>query len=57
MCVQKKGRLKMELGESALMATKGKDHNQAKKKRKGKIPHQGGIKKEIGVSSAKRRGT
>ncbi|RVW74643.1 Retrovirus-related Pol polyprotein from transposon TNT 1-94 [Vitis vinifera] len=41
------GRLKMELGESAL-ATKGKDRNQAKKKRKGKIPPQGGIKKEIG---------
>ena len=37
MCVQEEGRLKMELGESAL-ATKGKDRNQAKKKRKGKIP-------------------
>ena len=45
MCVQEKGRLKMELGESALMAMEGKDHNQAKKKRKGKIPPQGGIKK------------
>ena len=56
MCVQEEGRLKMELGESAL-ATKGKDRNQAKKKRKGKIPPQGGIKKEIGVSSTKRRGT
>ena len=59
MCVQEEGRLKMELGESALMATKGKDRNQAKKKRKGKIPPQGGIKKEIGVFVflAKRKGT
>ncbi|KAL6349885.1 hypothetical protein AAG906_001772 [Vitis piasezkii] len=45
MCVQEEGRLKMELGESALMAMEGKDQNQAKKKRKGKIPPQGGIKK------------
>ena len=45
MCVQEKGRLKMKLGESALMAMEGKDHNQAKKKGKGKIPSQGGIKK------------
>ena len=45
MCVQEKGRLKMKLGESALMAMEGKDHNQAKKKGKGKIPPQGGIKK------------
>ncbi|RVW92395.1 hypothetical protein CK203_032535 [Vitis vinifera] len=31
--------------ESALMKMEGKDHNQAKKKGKGKIPPQGGIKK------------
>ena len=37
MCVQEEKRLKMELGESALMAMEGKDHNQAKKKEKGKI--------------------
>ena len=37
MCVQEKGRLKMELGKSALMKMEGKDHNQAKKKEKGKI--------------------
>ncbi|RVW35362.1 hypothetical protein CK203_077084 [Vitis vinifera] len=35
----------MELGESALMAMEGKDHNQAKNKGKGKILPQGGIKK------------
>ena len=38
MCVQEEGRLKMELGESPLMEMKGKDQNQVKKKRKGKIP-------------------
>ena len=37
MCVQEEGRLKMELGEIALMEMEGKDHNQAKKKEKGKI--------------------
>ena len=45
MCVQEEGRLKMELGESTLMAMEGKDQNQAKKKKKGKILPQGGIKK------------
>ena len=45
MCVREEGRLKMELGESALMAMEGKDHNQAKNKGKGKILPQGGIKK------------
>ena len=35
----------MELGENALMTMEGKDQNQAKKKGKGKIPPQGGIKK------------
>ncbi|RVW12474.1 hypothetical protein CK203_093484 [Vitis vinifera] len=34
--------------ESALMKMEGKDHNQAKKKGKGKIPPQGGIKKLAG---------
>ena len=45
MCVQEERMLKMELGESALMATEEKDQNQAKKKGKGKILLQGGIKK------------
>ena len=45
MCVQEEGRLKMELGESALMTMEGNDQNQAKKKGKGKIPPQCGIKK------------
>ena len=44
-CVQDEGMLKMELGESALMTMERKDQNQAKKKGKGKIPPQGGIKK------------
>ncbi|RVW12222.1 hypothetical protein CK203_084260 [Vitis vinifera] len=35
----------MELGKSALMEMEGNDQNQAKKKGKGKIPPQGGIKK------------
>ncbi|KAL6318372.1 hypothetical protein AAG906_039464 [Vitis piasezkii] len=35
----------MELGKSALMKMEGNDQNQAKKKGKGKIPPQGGIKK------------
>ena len=45
MCVQDEGRLKLELGESALMTMEGNDQNQAKKKGKGKIPPQCGIKK------------
>ena len=45
MCFQEEGKLKMELGESALMAMKRNDQNQAKKKGKGKISAQGGIKK------------
>ena len=45
MYVQEEERLKMELGECVLMAMEGKDQNQAKKKGKGKISLQGGIKK------------
>ena len=44
MCVQEEGRLKMELGEITLMAMEEKDQNQAKKKEKGKILPQSGIK-------------
>ena len=48
----------MELGESALMATEGKDHNQAKKKGKGKgkILSQGGIKKANSCFFYKKKG-
>ena len=56
MCFQEEGKLKMELGESALMAMEGKDHNQAKKKRKGKIPPQGGIKKVNRCFFCKKKG-
>ncbi|RVW79474.1 hypothetical protein CK203_050061 [Vitis vinifera] len=56
MCVQEKGRLKMELGKSALMKMEGKDHNQAKNKKKGKIPPQGGIKKANKCFFCKKKG-
>ena len=56
MCVQEKGRLKMELGKSALMKMEGKDHNQAKNKKKGKIPPQGGIKKVNKCFFCKKKG-
>ena len=46
----------MELGESALMAMEGKDHNQAKKKGKGKIPPQCGIKKVNRCFFCKKKG-
>ena len=36
----------MELGESAFMATQGKNKNRAKQKEKGKVPSQAEIKKE-----------
>ncbi|RVW42667.1 Retrovirus-related Pol polyprotein from transposon TNT 1-94 [Vitis vinifera] len=50
------GRLKMELGESTLMAMEGKDQNQAKKKKKGKILPQGGIKKVNRCFFCKKKG-
>ena len=56
MCVQEKGRLKIELGKSALMTMEGKDHNQAKKKGKSKIPPQGRIKKANKYFFCKRKG-
>ena len=37
----------MELGERALMATQGNNHNQVKPKGKGKLPIQGKITKEL----------
>ena len=57
MCVQEKGRLKMELGENALMTMEGKDQNQAKKKGKGKIPPKVESRRSIGASSARRNDT
>ena len=56
MCVQEEGRVMMEMDESALMATQRKDENQAKKKGKGKIPPQGGIKKESKCFCCKKKG-
>ena len=56
MCVQEEGRLSMEIGESALMAIEGKDQTQAKRKGKGKIPPQGGIKKESKCFFCKKKG-
>ena len=56
MCVQDEGRLKLELGESALMAMEGNDRNP---KRKGKVKYRPKVesRRSIGVSSARRRGT
>ncbi|XP_034681558.1 uncharacterized protein LOC117911309 [Vitis riparia] len=56
MCVQEEGRLKMELGENALMTMEGNDQNQAKKKGKSKIPPQGGIKKVNKCFFCKKKG-
>nr|CAN77003.1 hypothetical protein VITISV_028505 [Vitis vinifera] len=50
------GMLKMELGENALMTMERKDQNQAKKKGKGKIPPQGGIKKVNRCFFCKKKG-
>ncbi|RVW42617.1 Retrovirus-related Pol polyprotein from transposon TNT 1-94 [Vitis vinifera] len=51
MCVQEEGRLKMELGEIALMEMEGKDHNQAKKKEKGYAkPKEANAKKQTNKS-------
>ncbi|RVW94989.1 hypothetical protein CK203_040083 [Vitis vinifera] len=46
----------MELGKSALMEMEGNDQNQAKKKGKGKIPPQGGIKKVNRCFFCKKKG-
>ena len=42
-CVQEEGRLIIELGESTLLATQGKNKDQAKPKGKGKVPPQADI--------------
>ncbi|KAA8541366.1 hypothetical protein F0562_025315 [Nyssa sinensis] len=48
MCVQEEGRLIMEMGESAMLATQGKNKSQANKKGKGKekLAPQADIKKD-----------
>jgi hypothetical protein len=55
MCVQEEGRLVMEVGENAMLATQGKAQTQANKKGKGKIPPQVDIKKESTCSFIKER--
>ncbi|RVW83740.1 hypothetical protein CK203_045965 [Vitis vinifera] len=54
--ILEEGRLKMELGENALMTMEGKDQNQPKKKGKGKILSQGGIKKVNRCFFCKKKG-
>ena len=56
MCVQEEGRLIMELRESAFMATQGKNNNQARQKRKVKVPRQAEIKKESNCFFYKKKG-
>ena len=56
MCAQEEERLIMELGESAFMATQGKNKNQAKQKGKGKVPPQVEIKKESKCFFCKKKG-
>ena len=46
MCVQEEGRLIMEIGENAMLVTRGKDKAHANKKGKEKVPPQADIKKE-----------
>jgi hypothetical protein len=45
MCVQEEENLTMDKSESIFISTERKNINQAKQKRRGKIPPQGGIKK------------
>ena len=56
MCVQEEERLIMELGESAFMATQGKNKDQARQKGKGKVPSQDDIKKESKCFFCKNKG-
>ena len=55
MCVQEEGRLIMELGESTLLATQVKNHNQVKPKEKAKLTIQGEIKKEFRCRFCKKK--
>ncbi|XP_052194733.1 uncharacterized protein LOC127802762 [Diospyros lotus] len=57
MCVQEEGRLIMEMGEIAYMATQGKNKfTQARHKGKGKIPIQPKVKKESKCFFCKKKG-
>ena len=56
MCVQEEGRLTMEKSENVFVATERKNMNQVKHKGKGKIPPQGGIKKESKCFFCKKKG-
>ena len=56
MCVQKKGRLLMELGKSAFLKKQGKNEDWAKNKGKGKILAQADIKKESKYFFCKKKG-
>ncbi|VFQ74456.1 unnamed protein product [Cuscuta campestris] len=56
MCVQEEGRLVMEAGEFALVASHGKRYSHTKNKGKGKIPPQADIKKESKCFFCKKKG-
>lgn len=56
MCVQEEERLVMELGESAMLATRGKGKCQANRKGKGKAPPQSDIKKVSKCFFCKKKG-
>eukprot|EP00253_Pinus_taeda_P031110 PITA_31110 len=56
MCVQEEERLVMELGESAMLTTRGKGKSQANRKGKGKVPPQAGIKKDSKCFFCKKKG-
>jgi transposase InsO family protein len=56
MCVQEEGRLVMEQGESAMLATHGKGKSQANQKGKGKITPQTDIKKDSKCFFCKKKG-
>jgi transposase InsO family protein len=56
MCVQEEERLVMELGESAMLATRGKGKSQANQKGKGKVPPQTDIKKDSKCFFCKKKG-
>ncbi|XP_020102536.1 uncharacterized protein LOC109720068 [Ananas comosus] len=56
MCVQEEERPLMEVGESAHLATQGRQKGQGKRKGKGKIPPQADIKKESKCFFCRKRG-
>jgi transposase InsO family protein len=56
MCVQEEGRLVMEQGESAMLATHGKGKSQANQKGKVKMPPQTDIKKDSKCFFCKKKG-